>query len=68
MNKNKNISNIISFPKHKTKLERQIEAIIFAADEPLDIETIQQRVGNQKMRVRSSDDVHKTENQTLKLQ
>ena len=48
MNKNKNISNIISFPKHKTKLERQIEAIIFAADEPLDIETIQQRVGKSK--------------------
>ncbi len=37
MNKNKNTSNIISFPRQKTKLERQIEAIIFAADEPLDI-------------------------------
>ena len=38
-------NNIISFPQKKTKLEKEVEAIIFAAEEPLDIETIEQRVG-----------------------
>tara|TARA_A100001011_G_scaffold395576_1_gene491018 strand:- start:3923 stop:4609 length:687 start_codon:yes stop_codon:yes gene_type:complete len=37
--------NIIRFPKKQSKLERQIEAIIFAAEEPLDVETIEKRVG-----------------------
>jgi len=44
MEKNKN-NNIINFPKKKSKLEREVEAIIFAAEEPLDIETIEKRVG-----------------------
>tara|TARA_B100001123_G_C15122443_1_gene951924 strand:- start:87 stop:773 length:687 start_codon:yes stop_codon:yes gene_type:complete len=44
MKKNKD-NNIISFPKKKSKLEREIEAIIFAAEEPIDIETIEKRVG-----------------------
>ena len=37
-------ANIIKFPSTPTKLERQIEAILFAASEPLDIETIEKRV------------------------
>tara|TARA_B000000557_G_scaffold49425_1_gene37835 strand:- start:400 stop:1086 length:687 start_codon:yes stop_codon:yes gene_type:complete len=36
--------NIISFPSIPSKLERQIEAILFAASEPLDIETIEKRI------------------------
>ena len=44
MEKNKN-NNIINFPKKKSKLERDVEAIIFAAEEPLDVETIEKRVG-----------------------
>ena len=36
--------NIINFPQKKTKLEKEVEAIIFAAEEPLDIETIEKRV------------------------
>ena len=40
----KNKNNIISFPPSISKLERQVEAILFAASEPLDIETIEQRV------------------------
>ena len=36
--------NIISFPSSPTKLERQVEAILFAASEPLDIETIEKRI------------------------
>ena len=44
MEKN-NKNNIINFPNKKSKLEREVEAIIFAAEEPLDIETIEERVG-----------------------
>jgi len=46
MEKNKKKNNIIDFPRKKSKLEREIEAIIFAAEEPLDIETIEKRVGS----------------------
>ena len=40
-----NKNNLINFPNKKSKLEREVEAIIFAAEEPLDIETIEERVG-----------------------
>ena len=40
----KKLDNIVKFPKNLNKLERQVEAILFAADEPLDIETIEKRV------------------------
>ena len=36
--------NIINFPSAPSKLERQVEAILFAASEPLDIETIEKRI------------------------
>ena len=42
MNKKKN--NIINFPSSISKIERKIEAILFAASEPLDIETIEKRL------------------------
>ena len=41
---NKKKNNIISFPSTPTKLERQVEAILFAASEPLDIATIENRI------------------------
>ena len=44
MQKNKD-NNVITFPKKKSKLEREVEAIIFSAEEPLDVETIEKRVG-----------------------
>ena len=44
MEKN-NKNNIINFPNKKSKLEKEIDAIIFAAEEPLDVETIEERVG-----------------------
>ena len=34
-------NNIIDFPSSPSKLERQVEAILFAASEPLDTETIE---------------------------
>jgi len=40
----KKINNIVKFPNKLNKLERQVEAILFAASEPLDIETIEKRV------------------------
>jgi segregation and condensation protein B len=40
----KKTDNIVKFPKNLNKLERQVEAILFAASEPLDIETIEKRV------------------------
>ena len=42
--KSKIKSNIISFPSNITKLERKIEAVLFSAAEPLDIETIEKRI------------------------
>ena len=39
-------NNILKFPKASSRLEKQVEAILFAADEPLDIETIEKRVQN----------------------
>ena len=42
--KNKKKDNIIDFPSPPTKIERQVEAILFAASEPLDLETIEKRV------------------------
>ena len=50
--KNKNKNNIISFPSNVSKIERQVEAILFSASEPLDIETIEKRV-------QSSSDIRK---------
>ena len=41
---NKKKANIINFPTSPSKLERQVEAILFAASEPLDIETIEKRL------------------------
>ena len=38
--------NILKFPKSLNNLERQVEAILFAASEPLDIETIEKRIKN----------------------
>ena len=37
-------NNIVSFPSKLSENERQIEAIIFAAAEPLDIETIESKI------------------------
>ncbi len=41
--KNKDI-NIIKFPNKTSKLERQVEAILFSAAEPLDVSTIEERL------------------------
>ena len=40
MNKKNNLK-VLNFPSNANELERQVEAILFAAEEPLDIESIQ---------------------------
>ena len=51
-------NNIINFPSKLSSTEKEVEAIVFAAGEPLDIETIKSKVSKNK-------DVEKT---LLKLQ
>ena len=36
--------NIVKFPSKLTDLEREIEAVIFAAAEPLDVDTIESKI------------------------
>ena len=43
MNK-KNDLKIIKFPSNITQLEKQVEAILFSAEEPLDMESIQEKL------------------------
>tara|TARA_Y100000590_G_scaffold411801_1_gene506175 strand:- start:90 stop:782 length:693 start_codon:yes stop_codon:yes gene_type:complete len=43
MNKQKK-NNVVNFPSNVSELEREVEAILFAAAEPLDIESIESRV------------------------
>ena len=37
-------NNIVKFPTNLTDLDKEIEAVIFAAAEPLDIETIESKI------------------------
>ena len=37
-------NNIVAFPNNLSECEREVEAIIFSAAEPLDIETIESKV------------------------
>ena len=43
MNKHKK-SNVLTFPANLTEGEREVEAIVFAAAEPLDVETIESKI------------------------
>ena len=43
-NQKKKDNKIINFPRGISKLEKQVEAILFAAEEPLDLETIESRI------------------------
>ena len=55
-------NNIIDFPSSVSKIERQVEAILFAASEPLDIETIEKRIQtstNLKKVLQNLQDIYK---------
>ena len=57
MIKKKKISNdnIVKFPSKLTELEKQIEAVIFAAAEPLDIDTIESKISKKANVAKSLD-------------
>ena len=42
-------NNIINFPNDLSESEREIEAILFAAEEPLDIESIESKIKKKKI-------------------
>ena len=50
MNKVKK-NNIVNFPGKITEAEREVEAIIFAAAEPLSVETIESKITIKKIRI-----------------
>ena len=52
MNKIKKRNNIVNFPNNLSNGEKEVEAIIFAAAEPLDIETIESKL-SKKVNVQS---------------
>ena len=58
MNKLKK-NNIISFSPDISDQEREIEAILFAAEEPLDIETIEERINKKKNVVKALEKLKK---------
>ena len=41
--------NIVKFPSKLTDLEKEIEAVIFAAAEPLDVDTIESKISKKQM-------------------
>ena len=43
-NKSKKNNNVINFPSKLSSIEKEIEAIIFAAAEPLDIQTVRDKI------------------------
>ena len=48
MKKKSKKDNIVNFPSNISKIERKVEAILFSASEPLDIETIEKRLPQEK--------------------
>ena len=48
MNKLKK-NNVVTFPSSLTECDREIEAIVFAAAEPLDVDTIESKISKKLM-------------------
>ena len=55
MIKKKKVSkdNVVKFPSKLTDIEKEIEAIIFAAAEPLDIDTIESKISKKSNVIKS---------------
>ena len=45
-NKVEKKNNIVNFPSKLTSIEKEIEGIIFAAAEPLDVDTIESKLND----------------------
>jgi len=52
-------NNIINFPSDISENEREIEAILFAADEPLDVQTIESKVNKKRNILKSLEKLQK---------
>tara|TARA_B110000008_G_scaffold75787_1_gene77028 strand:- start:133 stop:861 length:729 start_codon:yes stop_codon:yes gene_type:complete len=60
--------NVVKFPSKLTDLEKQIEAIIFAAAEPLDVDTIESKVSKKSNIVKSLEKLqHEYSNRGINL-
>ena len=57
--KEKNKDNVVSFPSNISEGEREVEAIIFAASEPLDLDTIESKI-SKKINIQKTLDKLKT--------
>ena len=42
-------NNIVKFPNKISEAEREIEAVIFASSEPLDVESIEKKISKKLM-------------------
>ena len=59
--KSRNVkNNIINFPTNMSETEREIEAILFAAEEPLDIESIESKIKKRKNVIKSLEKITAT--------
>ena len=70
MTKKEKISkdNIVKFPSKLTDLEKEIEALIFAAAEPLDVDTIESKVSKKSNVVKSLEKLqHEYSNRGINL-
>ena len=47
--------NVVNFPSKLTDIEKEIEAVIFAAAEPLDVDTIESKISKKSNIVKSLD-------------
>ena len=52
-------NNVVKFPSKLTDLEKEIEAVIFAAAEPLDIDTIESKVSKKGSVIKSLEKLQK---------
>ena len=52
-------NNVISFPTDISENEREIEAILFAADEPLDVQTIESKINKKRNVLKSLEKLQK---------
>ena len=46
-------NNVVKFPSKSTDIEKEIEAVIFAAAEPLDVDTIESKISKKSNVVKS---------------
>ena len=52
MKKDKKENNIVNFPSKLSDGEREVEAILFAAAEPLDIDTIESKLSKKLIQLK----------------